>query len=183
MSDYNVTESFNSLWRKYYRPLYLYAYDILGDGEACRDVVNDVYANVWERMRDAVSQGSEMPQFPYSYLLVAVKNSCLSRLRHAAVEREYEEEYTQLRHDYYVEESQARKNDALVRQMLQLVPSPPTREILIECYLNRKTYKEVAEEMKISPDTVKKHIVKSLKLLRAAFNGKKMQDEIPDFDI
>ena len=43
-----------------------------------------------------------------------------------------------------------------------------TRYILSQCYFHHKTYKEVASELQITPDAVKKHIVKALKILREA---------------
>jgi RNA polymerase sigma-70 factor (ECF subfamily) len=58
-----------------------------------------------------------------------------------------------------------------VEKMLAQLP-PQTRKILELCYLHRKKYAEVAEEMNISPDTVKKHVTKALKMLRELYNVK-----------
>ena len=52
------------------------------------------------------------------------------------------------------------------------VLKPPTKEILEACYIQGKKYKEVAEEMKINIATVKKHMVKALKILRDLKNFK-----------
>lgn len=43
---------------------------------------------------------------------------------------------------------------------------PKTRLVLQECYINHKTYKDVAEELEISTSGVKKHIVAALKTIR-----------------
>jgi len=43
---------------------------------------------------------------------------------------------------------------------------PPTSDILRACYVEEKKYKQVAEEMGISVSTVKKHIIKALKIVR-----------------
>jgi len=42
----------------------------------------------------------------------------------------------------------------------------PTHSILLACYVDGKKYKEVAEMMNISISTVKKHIVKALRIIR-----------------
>ena len=42
----------------------------------------------------------------------------------------------------------------------------PTRSIVKQCYYDGKKYREVAEERGITPDGVKKHIVKALRMLR-----------------
>ena len=47
-----------------------------------------------------------------------------------------------------------------------------SKEILEACYIQGKKYKEVAEEMKISISTVKKHMVRALKILRDLKNAK-----------
>ena len=44
--------------------------------------------------------------------------------------------------------------------------APRTRLVLQECYIHKKKYKEVAAEMEISVNAVKKHIVKALKTIR-----------------
>ena len=50
--------------------------------------------------------------------------------------------------------------------------SEPTRTILRLCYWEKLTYRQVAERLEISPDTVKKHISKALRILRNEMNGK-----------
>ena len=52
-----------------------------------------------------------------------------------------------------------------VRQVLDRM-GPPTDAILKACYADGKKYREVAQEMGVSVATVKKHMVKALKMLR-----------------
>ena len=47
-----------------------------------------------------------------------------------------------------------------------------TRLILEECYVRRKKYQEVADELNISVSAVRKHIVKALSVLRKEFAKK-----------
>ena len=51
--------------------------------------------------------------------------------------------------------------------------TPPTDQILEMCYLRRMKYSEAAEALGISPNTVKKHISKALKILRNLYKGVK----------
>ena len=48
--------------------------------------------------------------------------------------------------------------------------SPKTRYILEQCYFHDRRYKDVAEEMNISVNTVKKHIMNALKTFRRELN-------------
>ena len=56
-----------------------------------------------------------------------------------------------------------------VEEMLDLLPDT-TRHVLEECYLNHKKYREVADEMNVCQETVKRHIIKALKLLREHYH-------------
>lgn len=58
--------------------------------------------------------------------------------------------------------------------MLDLLPDT-TRHVLEECYLNHKKYREVADEMNVCQETVKRHIIKALKLLREHYHQIKLE--------
>ena len=47
---------------------------------------------------------------------------------------------------------------------------PRSRHVLEKCYYQHQTYKQVADELGITTDGVKKHITKSMAVLRAYFN-------------
>ena len=64
------------------------------------------------------------------------------------------------------------EKDKLVEEMFSHL-SPPTDEILRMCYLKRMKYAEVAEQLGISPSTVKKHIMKALRILRELYKDKR----------
>ena len=56
----------------------------------------------------------------------------------------------------------------------------PTRSIVKQCYYDGKKYREVAEERGITPDGVKKHIVKALRMLREELGcGEKRRGKVP----
>ena len=50
--------------------------------------------------------------------------------------------------------------------------SPKTQLVFQECYINKRKYKEVAEELDITADGVKKHIIKALKTIREEIHKK-----------
>jgi len=61
-----------------------------------------------------------------------------------------------------------RQHEVLLRRAEEIAHSlpEPTRSILRMCYWDKQTYRQVAEHLGISPDTVKKHISKALRTLR-----------------
>lgn len=106
----------------------------------------------------------------HAYLMTAVRNRSVDHLRHLVLENHYSDEYLHTVDMFYDEYSD--EKDRLVGEMLSKL-TPPTDQILEMCYLKRMKYAEVAEQLGISPNTVKKHIVKALKILRGLYKDKK----------
>ncbi len=53
----------------------------------------------------------------------------------------------------------------LINEAMQQL-TPYNRMILHECYVNKKKYKEVAEELEVSVAAIHKNIVKALRIVR-----------------
>ena len=68
-------------------------------------------------------------------------------------------------HDEIEEEDDTEERLSAIRSALDDL-SPRTRLVLQECYMQKKKYKEVAEELDISINAVKQHIVKALQSIR-----------------
>jgi len=56
-------------------------------------------------------------------------------------------------------------NEQIIGEIMKKIEYP-TVDILRACYIDGKKYREVADEMGISISTVKKHMVKALKIIR-----------------
>ncbi len=153
-------ERFHALFTEMYPKLVRYATSLLNDADEAKDVVGDVFERAWQRC-EALDGDTE-----HAWLYTAVRNACLNRLKHLQVEREHI--------DAVIEATRAdmmegyRRHEALLRRTEEIARNlpEPTRSILRMCYWNRQTYRQVAEHFGISPDTVKKHISKALRILR-----------------
>lgn len=100
---------------------------------------------VSETMEQAWKEFDQLKENTRSaWLYATVRNGCLNRLKHLNVEQQH-----------------------IARSLPE-----PTCTILRSCYWEKKTYQQVADELGISPDTVKKHISKALRTLREAMLGK-----------
>lgn len=164
----NNKEFFGQLFKTYYARLYYYALQLLKDEEASRDIVSGVFAHVWEDF--ASYDQRTLPAF----LLKCVKNRCMDYLRHSAVQAQYADYYLHAVEQCYEDNDTNKERQRQVEEMLDLLPDT-TRHVLEECYLNRKKYREVAEEMNVCQETVKRHIMKALKLLREHYSQKKTE--------
>ena len=108
-----------------------------------------------------------------TYLYTAVRNKCVDHLRHNLIKAEYADYYLKaVDACYQDDEAEAAEKERCVEEMLARLPAQ-TSHILKECYLNRKKYKEVADELGVCNDTVKRHIMRALKYLRGLYSGKK----------
>lgn len=155
--DYSE-KSFEILYKSRYRQMYRMAYSILEDAEDARDVVSQVFTNLWHskpQINDASIGG---------YLLTATRNQALHIVRSKALQREMER---QLQEDR--EEAMEAERRELLGQLHHAIEENLTeqdRRILALHYEEDKTYDETAKTLGISYSAVNKHITRSLSRLR-----------------
>lgn len=157
------TNHFEIAFRRHYASLYRLALHYLQDGEAAKDLLGDAFLTAWNK-RDEIDLSKVD-----NYLYVCVRNKCLTSLKqhhpHLADAASLEGLA-----DMTIDEWKTRERRITeVEEIIKTLP-PKSRHVLEQCYYHRQTYKQVADEMGISPSGVKKHITKSLALLRAHFN-------------
>ena len=155
---------FEEIYTGHYTRLYYYALHIVNDESVAKDILNDVFAALWKNM--ATVQAEQIN----AYLLTSVRNRSVDHLRRQIMQEQYSAEYLHVADRFYDEYND--EKDRIVGEMLAQL-SPPTDEILEMCYLKRMKYAEVAERLDISTSTVKKHIVKALKILRERYKEQK----------
>lgn len=153
-------EQFEQIYTENYSRLYYYALHIVDDEEVCRDLINDVFMGLWKVFERI--DGKHLN----AYLLTSIRNKAVDHLRHSVQQTRYSEAYLHEVDIFYQQGTgYSEDTDRLVERMFDQL-SPPTDEILRLCYLERMKYAEVAERLGISPHTVKKHVMKALKILR-----------------
>ena len=153
-------QRFHTLFVEMYPKLVRYATALMADADEARDIVSDVFERAWQR------HATLDEETDHAWLYAAVRNACLNRLKHLKVEQEHIEAVIEATRvdmaDNY------RQHEALLRHAEEIARNlpEPTRSILRLCYWDKQTYRQVAEYLGISPDTVKKHISKALRILR-----------------
>lgn len=158
-------QTFDELFKAHYTRLYMYALHITGEEEDSRDIVNDVFTSLWKNMKTLQTENIK------AYLNTGIRNRCVDYLRKNVQKRQYTNEYLHTADKFYSDYSKEAEKDKLVEKMMAQL-QPPTQEILRLCYLEQKKYAEVAEMLGISPNTVKKHVSKGLRILRELYQGK-----------
>lgn len=153
-------KDFDRLFRLYYDELFRFAHRMVGDVESCHDIVSDAYEGLWKHYADIEAATVR------AYLYQTVRNGCIDCLERQRKGNAYAEAYRKV--TSWVDDSDAlAERDEQVHAMRHVLGlmDDKTRTILKRCYVERKKYKEVAEEFGISTSTVKKYMIRALKII------------------
>lgn len=161
-----TASEFEKCFRTYFDPLYKWAYALLGDAEESRDVVHEVFAQLWELQPDVESGKIR------DYLMRATYNRCLNLLKH-------NQKFAELKASYVNElkySSQKAPFDwekwSQIQDFIQSEMPPRTRLAMDLCFGEEMSYREAAIRMGVGVEAINKHIVKGLRLLREKFGNK-----------
>src|SRR5690625_566446 len=156
---------FKNVMRKYYRELVDFAYYYVNSSHLAKDVVQDVFANIWER-RSRWSPDRSLKL----YLYQSVKNEALKLLRDRKTECKYIEAYLEEKGEQKTALKEESKDDyqELQEAVRQAIQSLPERARMTYQLHRREglTYKEIAQVMGISHKTVESQMSRALQLLR-----------------
>ena len=155
-------EAFGQMFTEMYPRMVRYATQLMRNREEARDIVSEVMEQAWKHFEQLNKNDRG------GWIYTAVRNNCLNRLKHLQVEQEnvkalYEATLADVENNYREHEALLQKAEAIARSLPE-----PTCTVLRLCYYEHLTYREVARQLGISPDTVKKHISKALRTLREA---------------
>lgn len=163
--------SFNQLYEDCQKRFVRFAYTYVRDVTAAEDITVEALMYYWEN-RATLKEESNIP----AYILTTIKSKCLNYLRHKQIHEEYSENirsYNEWELNMRIANLQAcepyelftTEIQELVRESLHNLPEK-TRQIFMLSRYENKSYKEIAEIMKMSPKGVNFHISKALKLLQ-----------------
>lgn len=154
---------FEAMFRMHYTGLYHHALDFLGDAEQARDIVSELFSDLWSH------SDKYDPEQPAGYLHRALRNRCINHIRHATYADEAMRQYA-LERARMIDPDPSAHEEKLQRVESAIDELPDkTRYILEQCYMEGKKYKELAVQMDISPGMVHKHISKAMAILRKKF--------------
>ena len=147
----NKEKAFRLLYDTYYLPLCLYSVQFTGSTETSEDIVQNLFVSFWDK-----NSHTTISSNLHAWLFNAVRFSSLTKVQR--------ERYYSPIDDFYDEEELLQKRNQLLTELKKL----PEQEynVLVKIVLEDKKYKEVAEELHISVNTVKTHLSRALKMLR-----------------
>lgn len=156
---------FQELFHQYFQTLVTFANRYIEEEES-KSLVQDVFLILWENRSDFPDALSVK-----AYLYSSVKNKALNVLKHRKVERGYVEEMEQndMAEIYYMQSVIEEETRRLIVEAIEALPIPCKTVCLLN--LEGKSNQEIADELRISLNTVKYHKKNAYKLLREKLKG------------
>jgi RNA polymerase sigma-70 factor (ECF subfamily) len=158
-------QAFGALYDKYHKSLYGFALYLSKNSDEAEDLVQNVFVSVWEARK---SIDADKPFS--SYLFSIARNRFYDMLRHKVVETHYIQ-YIQHHRDcvsesdcieQYLEEKEL---NATVNELLSRIPE--RRRLIFKMSRDLKlSYKQIAQKLQISENTVDTQIRNVLRFLR-----------------
>lgn len=156
-------DAFAEIYERYFGPLYLHAYKRIRDKDEARDLVQELFSHLWSK-RDTLEPRTSFSNYLYTW----VRNSILNIIAHKIVEEKYlsslpgwindAESLT----DHRVRERQLA---AIIEKEIDALP-PRMRAVFELSRKSNMSYKEIAEKLEITEQSVRSHVKNALKILR-----------------
>lgn len=158
----NDERKIEDLFNKYYEPLCLYGYSISPINKSIiEDCVQDAFIELWKNKKKINN--------PKAFLYSCLKNKIISEHRHSKVVLEYfnykhiidkEQQYTLSQEDKIVES----EINLLIVKSLDILPDK-CKEIF-KLFIKGMSYKDIAEKLDISVNTVKTQRARAIKIIK-----------------
>ncbi len=150
--DLGKKSNYHRLYSEMYTGLKYFATKLLNSSDEAEDVIQDVWLKVWNK-KPVFDNKHKLK----AYLYQSIRNTALNQIRNNIKQGEYQ---AGLLVEEYEEDISSKIIEAeiysLINQTFSQL-SDATKRVYIE-KLNGKKYKEIAEDLDISVNTVKKHI-------------------------
>ena len=164
VSECEFKLQFEDSFKRFFKPLCFHAMSFVKDADIAKDIVHDVFLTTWTQ-REKID--FTQPMLPY--YLSLTRNRSLNYLDHLKVRARHEENES-YKNLLYAETDYS-EHEELIRQIMNRINQLPDRcgEVMRLCFIECKKYKEIAEILGVSVNTVKTHISLGLKILRKEF--------------
>ncbi len=156
--------AFYQVYMSYWPLLYSHAVRMLRDEEEAKDVVQDLFIYAWEN-RSKIQFDKIKP-----FLYVSLRNRVINRSLRSKVEQKYLkrtfpvhnfDEYLHVEEDVVYKELEAE-----IEKGIEALP-PKMQAIFRMSRVENLSHKEIAEQLKVTTDNVKKTINRALKIIRS----------------
>ena len=156
-------DAYTVIYDRYKNLLYNHAYKKLGDPEEVKDVLQELFTNLWNKRADI-----PVAMNLSGYLYAGIRNRVLNLLSHKEVENKYLSSIQRFtpQEDYSTDLAIREKELAdLIQKEIDQLP-PKMREVFLLSRKENLSHQEIAGQLSISEQTVAKQVTNALRILR-----------------
>lgn len=157
-------KGFTYFFNNLYPALLYYAFRMVNDIYSAKDIVEDSFVKIWKR-----HSTFHHHRVIKSWLYTTVRNGCIDWIRKKQTELQREEELAQWQlansEEHAMQEMIRAEVISKIYQAITHLP-PKCQQVFKLLYIEGKTLKQVAEELKLSINTIKNHKAHGLNLLK-----------------
>jgi len=152
---------FEILFETHFEDLMTFVYSYVRDHEISKDIVHDAFMALWKR-REVL----DTSLYPKAYLYKLARNMALNYLRHQKVILTNEQSIITHEKEVRQDMDDYDKSLDLLAMYVKKLPEKQ-REVINKCFVEGKMYKEIADDLGISINTVKTHLKRAILHLRS----------------
>lgn len=155
-------DMYRLLYDRYFSVLVGYAVRFVKSNVEAEDIVQEVFTMLWTRPETFTDHHTLM-----NLLYTSVRNRCIDHLRHLSIEQAYAADaVVETKEDI---EAEIFAGEIYSRLFAYIDELPLRQRTTIQLVMSGKKNAEIAEEMSISIETVKKQKQKAIRTLRSLF--------------
>jgi RNA polymerase sigma-70 factor (family 1) len=153
------------IYKRYWQPLYVSAYNILKDSQACEDIIQELFIKLWNNRYQI-----EITLSLKAYLYASIRYSVYRQIRTGAVRTQIYDDLLERLHTPAAYGNIEYKE--LIVQVNTIVNKLPEKckEVYKLSREHHLTHKQIAERLNISTKTVENHLTKALHHLRTSLS-------------
>lgn len=156
--------AFRIIYNRYYQRMYSFAGKVVKSPHVAEEIVQEVFIRLWEQ-RELLCEVKN----PDNYVFIVIRNHTYNYLRAVAREQNRREKLWEALQQQVTDEGtslEAEEAELFLEKLLAKL-SPQQRKIFRMSREDGFSHQQIADELHLSRDTVKKHVANSLKIFKA----------------
>jgi len=160
-------DNYNQLFHDYYVDLCRFAFTFVKDSDASEEIVQEVFIALWEKRHSL-----EISHSIRSFLYTSVKNKALNYVRDNNTRTIHEAAFANEQTQEFAPENNSCEYQQLEESVEKAIAELPEqcKRIYIMSRYENLTYKQIANQLEISPKTVENQLGIALKKLRTTIS-------------
>jgi RNA polymerase sigma-70 factor (ECF subfamily) len=158
--------AFTILYRRHWEEMFVVAAKALREKTNAADVIQDVFLSLWNRRHELKIEGSLT-----NYLHTAVRYKAIHHIEKNITRRDYLAVLADVSVNWLPPNAEVDLQLEELQKALSTVVTrmpPKMQQVYILSRQQQLSHKEIAEQLSVSVETVKKHIQHALQLIKAA---------------